>query len=177
VSNPDEGWNVEFVEVDVEREPDLGEGWGVELVDIDREHEFIDSVLPGQPGPPGLPGLTGEAGLELVSRMADSTISGHRAVRATGMYTVDTVNLVVSQLEAVFGITTQAVVAGAQVQCRVHGAMQESSWAWTPGLPIFCGAGGLLVQVPPLAPALRQVAVALSATVIMVDLRPVIVLN
>ena len=57
----------------------------------------------------------------------------------------------VGDMFKIFGITVTAANLGASSKVREYGEMEDSSWAWTLGTPIFCGASGVLTQTPPAA--------------------------
>lgn len=69
-----------------------------------------------------------------------------------------------AEVEAVFGITTQAGSPGDQVLVITGGEYAESTWNWTPGAPLYLGENGFLTETPPNTGVLLQVAVAVSAT-------------
>jgi len=75
---------------------------------------------------------------------------------------------------AAFGITTTSATTGNQVTIQTSGELIDSGWSWTPG-PIWLGTNGTLTQVEPVAPnALVQVARAVTATKIIIDIEPLI---
>lgn len=65
-------------------------------------------------------------------------------------------------------LTLSAAAAGADVRVAVLGPVDETSWTWTPNLPIYLAANGLLTQVPPAGPgALVVLGVAAAPTRLM----------
>ena len=103
--------------------------------------------------------------------MAAEAVGGGRVITAAGLYTQDgTYNLAM-------GITDAAAVSGALVNVRSGGVMIEASWAWTPGVAIFASPNGIMTQTPPASGLQRQVARAVTATKIIVDLQPSIALG
>ena len=75
------------------------------------------------------------------------------------------------------GISTRAASAGGLVEVCEAGLLVEPTWSWTVGQPLYVGATGILTQTPPTVGVLQQVAVAISATSILVQPFPPITLN
>jgi len=123
------------------------------------------AVLPGPPGPPGA------AGAQTLSIVAAQNLSGHRMVVATsaGAVYADPTNL--AHADALLGLTTGAALAGNQVDVLVAGEIEEPSWSWTPGLPLYVIASGLLSHTPPSAGWVQMVALAVTATRILLTPR------
>jgi hypothetical protein len=46
--------------------------------------------------------------------------------------------------------------------------MTEPSWDWTPGLPLYVGPDGILVQSPPASGFIREIGLAVSPTSIVI---------
>lgn len=121
-------------------------------------------VAPGAQGGAGPPG---SAVGEVVT--AAEPLGGNRVVTASGFHA--------DSLEArfVLGITTAAIAQGAQGAVRRSGVMVELSWSWTPGAPLFIGPAGILTETPPSDGPVRRLAVALTATSILIDFQPIII--
>lgn len=126
----------------------------------------ISVVAIGPPGPAGSP--AGPASYE-----AGEAISGHTAV------SVDDSGLIAatdpadpSSVHRCIGITIGAVASGDTTDVSTIGAVDEGSWAWMPGVPVWVGVGGTLTQSVPIAPALMlEIGVALTATSLFVRTR------
>ena len=74
----------------------------------------------------------------------------------------------------VVGVTETAANAGGAVSVRTAGILEDSSWSWTKG-PVFLGTNGTLTQTAPSGGAIIvQVARAITATKIQVDIEPII---
>ena len=136
----------------------------------------IKELVQGPPGPPGLPGPPGppgggSGGGSSFSGIAGEILSGHRLVEynASGL-------LVYSSGFSAVGLTAASALAGAVVEVFPAGALVEPSWNWTPGQPIFQTGLGQLTQVLPVSGFIRQVAIAQSATSIVIDLQPATIL-
>lgn len=97
-------------------------------------------------------------------------ISGHMVVAATaaGVIPADSGNAALAG--SVIGIATQSASAGAVLDVASAGQMTELSWAWTPGQPLYAGPTGVLTQTPPTSGFVQSVAVAETATTILVAL-------
>jgi hypothetical protein len=76
----------------------------------------------------------------------------------------------------VIGITLNAAVDGDPVSLAVVGEVDEPSFTFSPG-PIYFDSIGRLTQVPPVSGFIQQIAVALSATQIVVQIGPPVVLG
>lgn len=114
--------------------------------------------------PEGLQGPPGLSGAEF-SVIAAMPLGGQRAVTGAGVYADQ------ATIDGLLGITLEAATTGAAVRVRGAGTIDEPSWSWTPNVPIYVGASGVLTQTPP-AGIVRRVAFALSATRIVVDIFP-----
>lgn len=109
-----------------------------------------------------------------ITMTASIDLSGHRVVFADGDGDAaypSTANLANGQ--ALVGVTTGAISHDADGQVQIAGLMIESSWAWIPG-PIYCADSGVLTQTPPTGKWVRQVAVAIGATAIIISLQAII---
>jgi hypothetical protein len=115
----------------------------------------------------------GQVGFSAVAAVA---LSGHRMVTPRPDGTVEYAsNTVAAHLHAPLWVTRGAVVAGQPASVLAYGALTESSWAWTPGVPLFLGADGLLTQIHPVAPGalfFAQVGTATSPTSAFFDRQP-----
>ena len=74
-------------------------------------------------------------------------------------------------------MTTGSAEAGAQVGVLLSGEISEPSWDWSLDVPIYLGAEGRLTQVRPVAGYLMQVALPLTATKMLLDLKMPIALG
>lgn len=140
---------------------------------LERE---IHVVTVGEMGPPGIQGPPGTGGGDTssITKNCDEAISAYRAVisnGADGILLAQNTNI--AHRNNVIGITTQAGALNDDVDVQKFGELTFAGWAWTPGLPIFVGANGLLTQTPPVNPAVfsQIVAQALTATKIDILLR------
>lgn len=96
-------------------------------------------------------------------------VGAFRAVTYAGEYTDSDI----PDLSNYAGVTTQAAIAGTQIQVVRVGNITELSWTWIPNQPIFISTNGILTQTPPALP-LRRVGWAMSATQLNLDPFPII---
>lgn len=125
----------------------------------------------GIQGPVGPPGAGGDS--IAVVRLAAQALGGHRVVRTVGAGLVDYADArFEDHAEEVLGLTTHAVSTGGEIQVLTHGFITEPSWAWTPGLPLFLAADGLMAHVPDPSMAFDLVVgFAETATTVFINLQ------
>lgn len=121
---------------------------------------------------------TEEADAVRLSMVASAAIGGDRVVRPTLLGQVSYASSDVPEdMIGPFWLTMAAAEEGVEVQVLALGTHVESSWDWTPNLPVYLGINGLLTQEIPSAPSfLAQVGTALSSSSIYFDPRLVLVL-
>jgi len=111
--------------------------------------------------------LAAKADHSIVAPAAE-TIHGHRAVRVL----VDGIHHASSDdpghAPGVLGIAANSASPGDSVRVRTTGPMAEPSWDWTPGLPLYVGPDGVLVQSPPASGFIREIGLAVSPTSIVI---------
>jgi hypothetical protein len=137
----------------------------------------------GGGGPKGDKGDKGDDGTgtgsasTTIEAVADGTVHGHRAVIGTG---ADKVALADSsdaaEAGSVIGISLTAAFDGETTTVQVIGEIDEPTFNFVPG-PVYFDAIGALTQVVPTSGYIQQVAVALDATKIAVQIGPPIVIN
>ena len=135
----------------------------------------LDALLVTAPvyiGQRGVDGAPGVAGGVVVQCTAGEALGGHRVVvlnaAAAAVYAS---NAVPEHLHKVLGMTTGAVILGAEVTVQTGGEMVEPTWAWTLDAPIFLGTNGLLTQTEPTTGFSLVVAFPVTATKIFIKLR------
>ena len=111
----------------------------------------------------GPPGIGGGGGSSLLSRIAESDVSGHRAVAASADGRVSHVGKADVDASNVMGISTGSALAAQSVSIQPSGEMQESSWNWSPG-PVWLGDNGLLTQTLPTSGLLVRIGIATAPT-------------
>lgn len=76
-----------------------------------------------------------------------------------------------TEVPAIVGIAFTSATSGNPITVMTEGQITDALWSWTPGLPLYCGlTGGTLTQTAPATDAVVVVGVALSATVINVQI-------
>ena len=134
------------------------------------------NVIVGLGGLQGAPGLPGQVGVS--SYVASANLSALRAVilTPTGLDYADA--SLAGHADKVVGITTQAGLAGALILVRSEGEVEDSSWAWVAGEPVWLGFSGLLTQDLPVAPGLNAcLGYAVTSTKMYVQISDSIYLN
>lgn len=105
------------------------------------------AIVAGIQGPPGPPGLDGDGAITLT---ASGALGGHRLVATDGAGGVMYASCDDTQvLPAVLGMTLHAATTGEAIAIRRIGEVDESSWAWTPGPPVYLGLNGVPTQTLP----------------------------
>ena len=147
----------------------------IELALVTEPKEIVTVVGPrGVPGPEGPPGTYAPSASILLRATAAVVVSGHRVVTAVGPGRVAYPDLESrASLDLVQGVTIAAAAAEAAVDIVRAGLVEHGGWSFTPGSPLFAGAGGVITAAEPF-PFARRIAVAVSATAILVDLQPTI---
>lgn len=112
-----------------------------------------------------------------IKRPAGEDVGGHRVIRNSNGSARLADASTVGHGAGILGITTGAASSGDEATIQVYGPLTDPAWTWTPGLPIYCGAAGVLTQTPPAEGFLRQVAIAETATRIFIDLQPLLILT
>lgn len=101
-------------------------------------------------------------------RVGGTSVGAHRAL----MFDPSGAAALANPMDTGFlfaGISQQAGVAGSSISVLQSGPMTEATWAWTPGLPLFAGSNGTLTQTVPLAGVMQEIAIAYTATMVMVQ--------
>ena len=109
------------------------------------------------------------------TRVAYQSIQGHRVIaNRNGLADICDV-LDINSCKNAIGIGLNAAAIGEAVTIVSFGEISESSWGFTPDLPVFLGLNGTLTQIVPQSGNLVRVGVAQSATALFVNIhRPII---
>ena len=110
-----------------------------------------------------IPGM--EADFSLTAGPAG--VSGHRAVMVSPDGTAAHADP--ADALAYIGISKHAAVAGAPVTIAIRDTLNEASWSWVPGQPIYFVANGVLTQAVPTETAVTPIGVAISATTVLIS--------
>jgi hypothetical protein len=117
-------------------------------------------------------GPQGPAGRTTIVRPAGQDLGGHRVVWSDDGAAKYSDAGDVATAAAAIGVTTGAASEGDDATIQTYGPLNEPSWNWAPGEPIYLGAAGQLTQTPPASGAVRQIAIAETATQVFIDLQP-----
>jgi hypothetical protein len=113
-----------------------------------------------------------------LDQIADGAVGGGRVVVPTTSGKVGYADKsIAAHANKIVGITRNAASDGASIFVQYTGKMQDSGWTWITNNPIFCGLTGILTQTVPTSGWVTQVAVALSPTEIIVEIKPTLVLS
>ena len=116
---------------------------------------------------PVLGSLPWEALSPLAGETATSggVMSGHRAVALVDGVVVLADCSIESHAYLTMGVIQNAVISGEPVQVWNRHSVEELTWNWVAGEPVFLGHGGLLTQLAPVSPDLfiLQIGVAITA--------------
>ena len=134
-------------------------------------NDFVQIELPKRPFTEvdGLPGQTlvrssnvlaprelvwVDTDVSVATYTAGIALSGQRAVVLnSSKQLIYATNSDVTHAVKILGITLGAALAGGSIAVQREGVLNEVSWTWTPGLPIFLGDNGALTQTPPASPS------------------------
>jgi len=131
---------------------------------------IVAPAVQGQPGAPGAQGIPGPAGGSALQRSAGETLSALHFV-----YEIANQVFLLSpddgeHIFQALGVTLTAADTGDLINVQRSGALDESSWSWTPG-PVWLGAGGNLTQTPPSGGFDLMIGAAVSPTRIILNLQ------
>ncbi len=136
----------------------------------------VNVIVGARQGPPGPPGPPGSGGAQTLTLLAAQILSGHRMVVATPGGAIHADPTIPAHADALLGLTLGAALSGDPVAVLSAGEIDEPSWVWTPGLPLYVTPGGLLSHIPPSAGWAQMVALAIAATRILLTPRQAIAL-
>lgn len=127
----------------------------------------------------GPQGAKGEPGGSTFSVTAGENLGGHRVVATNGAdAAVYASSLVLNQANMVLGMTTAAVSVGGDVNVIRQGEVEEPSWNWTIGSPVYLGNNGVLTQTLPNGAAFSLiVGFPVTPTKLFIALREPIILS
>lgn len=120
----------------------------------------------------GVVGERGPSGGELVERVSDIAISGHRIVVSSGTGKLEYAdNTILNHQFRILGLTLNAASPGNPIDIRVYGEVVEPSWSFTPG-PVFLGTNGNLTQVQPSGTSFSMiVGYAVDSTTLIINIQ------
>lgn len=146
-----------------------------QLMGVQVVGERPDYQVSAVAGGGGLPGPPGPAS-DVVDAVCEVALGGQRVVR---FVPGGKINYASSDRpddgNQILGITTGAGSAGALIQVRIGGYMDEPSWNWELG-QVYCGLNGVLTQTPPDTGFMCRVGRATKPTQIIVGVEEAIIL-
>lgn len=146
------------------------------VANLDGTKEVVRVASVGIQGPPGADGVDAD---NVVIRTSGQAISGGRVVKLGPDGKVYLASAgVVGDATLIVGVAVTATSGPDEsLTVRLEGRMTDPVWSWTPGMPLYCGANGVLSHTPPAPPMafVCEVARALTATEILVDTQTPIV--
>jgi hypothetical protein len=105
--------------------------------------QIVEVVIPGPQGP---------AGDTTIILPAGTAVSGHRVIAWENGEARHADPTVLTDGRRVIGVSLNAALTGDPVTVRQSGLVVDASLALVPGLPVFLGPDGALLQTPPTAP-------------------------
>lgn len=141
---------------------------------------WVTDDLGASPAPGAPPNLASviQDEVDTIDKIAAQSLGGNRVVYQSSATQVDYVdNQNLAQVQLVLGITQHAADALSTVAVQISGEMTDVSWSWTTGGLIFAGANGVLTQTANTTGFLQRVGIALSATVLKVEIHDPIILS
>lgn len=140
------------------------------VVEVETDPNDVDVVEVQAQGPQGAPGSNSNSS---IVRLANQALGGHRVVRATSATHCDYADHAdTTHGDDTLGVTSNAAAAGDQVNIVTEASIQFVGWAWTPGLPVFLGANGVLTQTEPSTGFVQVIGFAEAADTLFVDIQP-----
>lgn len=116
-------------------------------VRITDQPDVVSARISGQRGPPGPAGSSTDL---VFTRIAGQDLSAFRVVTPLSDMTVvyaDSATL--TDVTKPLWLTLDAGLTDDPVRLTPLGNVTDSSWGWTPGLPVFLGQNGVLTQTSP----------------------------
>lgn len=134
-----------------------------------RDEGVTQIIAVGAQGPAGADGSSSDT--PTVSYVASISLGGHRVVvldsTPEALYADNQID---AHGDKILGITTGAASQGATTTVQISGQMIESSWAWTPGLPLWLITAGQISHIAPTTGFLAKIGFAITATKIMIEI-------
>lgn len=104
---------------------------------------------------------------EIINLIAGETIGSNRVITSDAMIADN----ITSTVNTIIGVTTAAATIGNPIQIQMKGNMGGLT-GLTPNLPLFLSTVGTLTQTPPVTGFIQQIAIATSATTIVLNIQP-----
>ena len=141
-------------------------------VQVPLQDVGITATMIGPPGPPGPAGSS-----PVIVLVAFEPLGGQRVVKplpaGQAAYASSDVP---TDGDQILGVTQGAANAGTLVTVQTGGTMDDATWLWIVGQPVYCGLNGVLTQVPPEAGFLCRIGKATKPTQILLNVEEAIIL-
>jgi hypothetical protein len=132
--------------------------------------ESVSVITAGTQGPQGIQGLPGSGGSGFMSLNAGENLNATLPIVIDGLnnaFLADNTNP--AHLGRVTGVSLSSALITAAISVAQIGKIANNSWTWSAG-PIYVGAGAL-TQTIPASGFIQIVAIALSATEIIINVQ------
>jgi hypothetical protein len=116
-----------------------------------------------------------DQGIELI---AGAAIGGHRVITSNSLgqaILASSDNL--DHAHKILGLSSGAVSAGARLRIANKEMLEEPTWQWIAGQPLFLSPSGVMAHAPPPAGFILRCGVAITATRAYIDIHQPILLN
>lgn len=111
--------------------------------------QAVQTVQVASLGPQGPAGVAGDA---YDTRIAATTLGGHRVVRTEADGRIGYADATdTTHGDDTVGLTVGAANENEEVNVQRSGSLAFNGWSWTPGEPVFLSTTGTMTQVPPTA--------------------------
>lgn len=115
-------------------------------------------------------GGSGTSGQTIYNGTAEYTLGGHRVVALHNSLVGYADNTVLTDVDAVLGITTTSSLIGTEVEVVTAGEVIESSWNWDTSKTIYLGAAGSLTQTVPTSGFIMKIGYPILPTSMIIEL-------
>lgn len=107
----------------------------------------------------------------ILTKKAGEAIGGHRVVKIENNKSYYADNSIILDAFKIIGITKGASSIDADCIITTYGEVEEPSWSWEEGKPLFLGTNGALTQTCPETGFILQIATVLNSKKIFIDIK------
>lgn len=129
------------------------------------------TLVVGPQGPPGAPGTA-----SVLNLTTTTSIGQYRAVAVVSGVVQYADNSLLGHLDMVVGVAAVGASAGGIVSIQNGGTLVNVGWSFDTTKPVFLGNSGMLTQTPPSTGFVQVIGVPISATQLLIQLQPPILL-
>ena len=139
---------------------------------ITQDPNAMSVLVAAEQGPEGKQGPIGPSGGAAFVKTASATVSGGFVVGLDAQGEVAHADGAdIDSAWRVVGVALNGANKGDPVTIVTAGEVEEPTWSWTEGAPVFLGANGSLTQTPPTSGYILVVGSAVGATRILVNVQ------